>query len=139
MKYINTYIILSILYIKDLKIVKAASETANNLFKPIDNNAQSQDIKPADAGMSEGTDLLGLVNNILKYLFSFLGFIAVLIAVKAGFDILTSGTEDKRTDAMKTLLNAVIGIVVIIFAYTIVNFVIKGIVSVGEQGATLNP
>lgn len=60
------------------------------------------------------------------------GLIAVAFLVFAGFRYITSaGNEDQAEAAKKTIINAIIGIVVIILSYSIVTVVINELVRRG--------
>lgn len=60
------------------------------------------------------------VSNLLFYL----GLIMVAMALWGGWKILTSGSEDEGKEAgKKIIINAVIGIVIIFFAWTITSLV----------------
>ncbi len=77
------------------------------------------------------TDLRMVVVNIIKFVLGFLGILAVIIVLYAGFKwMLSGGSEEKIGDAKKMLIAGLIGLVIIIFAYIIVNFVITQIVEI---------
>jgi len=79
---------------------------------------------------------LAIVINIIQIALSFLGFIAVVIVIYAGFLWMTSGgNEDKLTEAKRWLKNGVIGLIIILSAWGLVTFVIKKLLDV--TGATL--
>lgn len=72
-----------------------------------------------------------LINSALGYL----GIIVVLIVLWAGFKWMTSGGKDEKVaDAKKTLINLVIGLTIMLTAYSIINFAIKAITD--ATGAT---
>jgi len=80
------------------------------------------DISPEDNGASL-EDSIGIIVNILLFL---LGAIAVIMIVIGGIRYATSnGDQSAITSAKNTILYAVIGLVVAIMAYAIVNFVIQ--------------
>lgn len=59
---------------------------------------------------------------------SYLGIIVVIIVLWAGFKWMTSGGKDEKVaDARRTLINLFIGLLIILSAYSIVNFVISAI------------
>ena len=61
------------------------------------------------------------------------GLIAVIMLVLGGFKYIISGGDSKKVDAAKnTILYAIIGLIIAVFAYAIVNFVIGAIGSVSE-------
>lgn len=85
-------------------------------------DAGIDDISPEDDGPSF-EDSLGIIVNILLFL---LGAIAVIMIVIGGIRYATSnGDQSAITSAKNTILYAVIGLIVAIMAYAIVNFVIQ--------------
>jgi len=79
----------------------------------------------AGTGLGSG-DIRFLIANIIKTALGLLGIIAVAIVLSAGFLWLTSqGEQDKIEKAKKILLNAVIGLAIILAAYAITVFVFK--------------
>ena len=82
----------------------------------------------ADTGLevSTETDPRALISNIVTYLMTFLGLIAVIVILLGGFKWMTAaGNEDKVAEAKKTIIAGCIGLVIILAAYAIVNFVIN--------------
>lgn len=64
------------------------------------------------------------IQTFVSGLLTFLGLVMVAMALWGGWKILTSGSEDEGKEAgKKIIINAVIGIVVIFFAWTITNLV----------------
>ena len=71
------------------------------------------------------TDPRQMAVDIVKYLMTFLGIIAVCVILYGGFIWMTaSGNEDKVDKAKKIIIAGAIGLVVVLAAYAIVNFVI---------------
>ena len=69
-------------------------------------------------------DLKETVINIIRLVLGLLGLIAVIIIMYGGFLWLTArGSEDKIDKAKRTLINGVIGLVIILLAWAIVLFV----------------
>ncbi len=67
-----------------------------------------------------------IIANIVNILLGFLGIVAVIIIMYAGFVWMTSnGNPDKINKAKKMLLGAVIGLIIIISAFSIVAFIIN--------------
>lgn len=73
---------------------------------------------------SDDTDLAtGLINMINRVL-TFLGVLLMFIVIYAGFLIITSnGEDDAITKGRKMIIYALIGVIVIVLSYTIVNFI----------------
>ncbi|OGL59753.1 hypothetical protein A3E96_02640 [Candidatus Uhrbacteria bacterium RIFCSPHIGHO2_12_FULL_46_13] len=81
-------------------------------------------------GLGTGTDVKGAIINIIKFLLTFLGLIAVIIVLYGGFQWMTAaGNEEKITSARSTLTAGLIGLVIILAAYAITSFIIQTVVS----------
>lgn len=75
------------------------------------------------------TDVRTLVGNIIKGFLGLLGLVAVGLLIYAGFLWMTSkGEEEQVTKAKRIILNAVIGLVIIIASYAIVAFIFRAVV-----------
>ncbi len=74
-----------------------------------------------------GTDDAGnLMANIVQILLFLLGAVAVIVIIIAGFNYVTANGDANRIQKSKNiLLYAVVGLVVAIFAYAIVDFVVS--------------
>jgi lysylphosphatidylglycerol synthetase-like protein (DUF2156 family) len=84
-------------------------------------------IDPGDIGIIEIEANL-LVSNILNTIYLVAGVIAVAVIIYAGIIYVTSaGDSASITKAKNTILYAVVGLVVIIMAFAITWFVIKGV------------
>jgi hypothetical protein len=69
------------------------------------------------------------IDNVLSIVFQITGSIALLMVVIGGFRyIVAHGDPSAVTQAKNTILYAIIGLLISIFAYTIVNFVIRRLV-----------
>ncbi len=68
------------------------------------------------------------ISTVLQIVFAFAGSIALLMVVIGGFRyIVAHGDPNSVSQARKTILYAVIGLLVCMAAYSIVLFVIKGV------------
>jgi hypothetical protein len=75
-------------------------------------------------GLNGATTLSELILGIIMYMLLFAGSIAVIFVIIGGFQYVTSGgNEEQAEKGRKTLINAVIGIVIIVLAYVIINVV----------------
>ena len=62
---------------------------------------------------------------VVTYLLTFLGIIAVVVILLGGFRWMTAGgNEDNVASAKKTVIAGMIGLVIVLSAYVIVNFVV---------------
>ncbi len=69
-----------------------------------------------------------LIGNIIKTLMGVVGVVAVLMIVWGGVMYMTSaGSDEKIGTAKKIITGAIIGLVISILAYVIIDFVIKAI------------
>lgn len=69
------------------------------------------------------TDIRTVITSTLNYVLSFLALIAVIVLVIAGIRLIVSqGNEEERDKAKKTILYAVIGLLIVLFARVIVGF-----------------
>ena len=93
----------------------------------------------ADAARCDGcpSDLFGesgafrKITNTILYI---VGVIAVIMLIIGGIRYVISGGDAKKvTDAKNTVLYAIIGLVIAIFAYAIVNFVITSLPSSEDE------
>lgn len=84
---------------------------------------------PSGAGLAptitQVRDLRTLVKNIANFALSFLGLTAVLIIIYGGFLFVTArGEEEQTTSGKKTITYALVGIVVILISFALVNTLI---------------
>lgn len=70
----------------------------------------------------------GLIYRVISLLLFVAGALAVLFVIIGGYQYITAaGNEEASEKGKKTLTNAVIGVVVIIMAYVIINVVVNTI------------
>ena len=85
----------------------------------------SVDINPNDLGVPQTPLTEGSIQTVLQTVFLVAGAIAVLIITIAGlFYVISLGNPQATKKAKDTILYALIGLGVSVFAYTIVRFVI---------------
>ncbi len=80
-----------------------------------------------NAGSLSGSgDLSTLIANVIRLALLFAGAIAVLFIIIGGYQYVTSaGNEESAEKGKKTLINAIIGIVIIVLSYVIVNVIAR--------------
>lgn len=80
----------------------------------------------ASTGLPQQTDLKLVISNIVRVILGFLGIIAVIIIMYGGFIWMTAGGDPTKVEkAKKILINAVIGLIIILTAFIIVSFIIR--------------
>lgn len=81
-------------------------------------------------GTTDNTDIRDVITKVLGYVLSFLALIAVVVIVIAGIRLIVSqGSEEERDKAKKTILYAVIGLLIVLFARVIVGFFTNDFIS----------
>jgi len=102
-------------------LVQQAHADEYPLIKPEDRPEQLNDTD--EIGTGEG--LRATIVKVINVLLTFLGIIAVVLFIWAGFLMMTSAGNDEAVEkGKKTMIWAAIGIIVILFAYVLVNFII---------------
>ena len=85
-----------------------------------------------NSGLAEGStvrDPRQIIVDIIKVVLGFLGILAVVIILFAGFKWMTAGgNEENVTAAKKMLIAGIIGLVIILSAYALATFIIKQII-----------
>ncbi|MCL4387231.1 MAG: pilin [Patescibacteria group bacterium] len=84
----------------------------------------SDEIKPTPMPINSNINIAKLITNIINYILGFSAALAVLFIIYGGIIYMTSSGDEKRTaNAKKILFSAIIGLVILILALVIVNFV----------------
>ncbi len=86
-------------------------------------------------GLNSSQSLPELIANVIRLMLLFAGAIAVVFVIIGGYQYLTSGgNEEAAEKGKKTLINAIIGVVVIILAYVIINVIVNLVSTPGGYG-----
>ena len=73
---------------------------------------------------ANGFDIGSLVRNIIEFIFALAGLVALIFVILAGFKFITIGGDSgKKEEAQKQIVAAVIGLLIIIFSYFIIQLV----------------
>lgn len=68
--------------------------------------------------------LPGMIGELILWLLSFAGVVALILIIVGGFKFITSGGDPKQVDgARKIITFALIGLVIILFAFAIINLI----------------
>ena len=101
-----------------------------NIFTRIATTGNNGTIK-VDGGLDggKGSDLSTAVIGIINGVVAVLGLVAVVVIIIGGINYMTSsGDAGKVKKAKDTILYGVIGLVICVLAFAIVNFVISNII-----------
>ncbi len=86
-----------------------------------------------------GEDIRVIAAKIIRIALSLLGIIAVALILYAGFTWMTSGgNEEKIASAKKTLINATIGLAIIMSSFAITQFIISRLAMATGSGGLVN-
>lgn len=84
--------------------------------------------KTNDLKNSQESDLMSVLNTIINVVIGVIGFIAVVMIIVGGVQYtLSSGDSGKVTKAKNTIMYGIIGLVIALLAFAIVNFVLSNI------------
>ncbi|MFW0838141.1 MAG: hypothetical protein ACKKL5_04025 [Candidatus Komeilibacteria bacterium] len=76
------------------------------------------------------TDAKDVVTNIIQVILGFLGLVAVIIILAGGFMWMTAGgNEDKVKKGRQLIINGIIGLIIILAAFSIATFVLNSLKS----------
>lgn len=74
------------------------------------------------------TDLMSTLNTIINVIIGVIGFVAVVVIILGGVQYTTSaGAADKVKTAKDTIMYGIIGLVIALLAFAIVNFILSSI------------
>ena len=83
----------------------------------------------SSAGLSAG-DLPTTVASLIRVVLGVLGIVAVVIILTGGFKWMTSGgNDDKVKSARKVMTSGIIGLVIVLSAFAIAQFVLSSVVT----------
>lgn len=136
MKQYFLLIILTLLILPIITINHASGQLINN-----PDELQANTEKTALTGNLSNVAVGTLAARGVQTILSLLGIIFLGLTLTAGFQWMTAGgNEDQISKAQKTLKAAIIGLIIVIAAYTITFFIFKalpfGMGSVGGPGSS---
>lgn len=85
------------------------------------------------AGVSNVEDPRQIIGNVINIALGFLGIVLLAYLLYAGFLWMTAGGSSEKVDQAKGMIkNAIIGLVIIVAAFAISNFVLTSLVGVAQ-------
>jgi hypothetical protein len=98
------------------------------LSPDVNNRIIDQSVKTQQAAGYETSSIGSIVATVIKAFLGLLGIIFIVLLVLAGYNWMTAaGDEQKITKAKDTIRTAIIGLIIIIAAYSITYFVFKAL------------
>ncbi len=123
---LSIFIVASLLGISSLFVSELSTPVLADTTAQI---RQGSNAVGGDEAGNGGNQVKVVIKNVIGILSFLVGLIAVLMIVIAGFRFVTSnGDSNTVSSAKNTIIYAVIGIVITVMAYAIVNFVIDNLV-----------
>ncbi len=81
-------------------------------------------VPKTSTGIVGASSVFELVTIVLKWLFTFAGIVATVYLIIGGYQYMTSaGNEEAAEQGRKTIVNAVIGIIAVVFAVTVITII----------------
>jgi len=116
----------SLLLLMSAAVVAASPAGAQNLWDKQTGLGDNGSVGEAFGDPGEPTDFRLVVANLISVLLGFIGVIFLVLMIIAGYRWMTAGgNEDQVKKAKSQMANAVIGLVVVLMAYSITYFVSK--------------
>jgi phage shock protein PspC (stress-responsive transcriptional regulator) len=113
-----------------IPILLAQTDAANNALEGLG-------VAGSTAGYEDAPGVAELTANLINALLSLLGIAFLLLLIYAGIlYMLASGDEEKVKKAKRVIVNAVIGLVLVVSAYAIASFIFTSVLPtvVGTTG-----
>ncbi len=81
------------------------------------------------SGLTESTDLAGILMNITNYILGFITIVAVLMLIWGGIQYLTAAGDEAMVESAKhTITYAIIGLVIVGISYAVVVVVVNTLI-----------
>lgn len=107
-------------YTAVLTEVYAGSQAPNITTPPVKGTI------PNNSGVYQGTNFIDAVELIITWLLGLIGIIVFVIFLFAGFEYATAGdNQDKAKSAQSRMVNSVIGLLILFFAFVASNAVLS--------------
>lgn len=110
--------------------LQALPVAATGKIRCPDGSTVSGDLSNCGAIKSDlnNNNLMGTLNQIINVIIGVIGFIAVIVIILGGVEYTTSaGDSGKVKKAKDTIMYGIIGLVIALLAYSIVNFVLSSL------------
>lgn len=130
MKKLTLSVIAAVLTVFGLGCVATISPAYAGGFCPNGNTWTSSytECKDEQGIKGQNDDLMGVLNTVINVVLGVIGFVAVAMIIMGGISFTTSqGDAAKTTKARNTILYGVVGLVIALLAFAIVNFVLNSV------------
>lgn len=126
-KIINTFLVAAALFFGTAVFVAPVAYAETDCAKTPDAAVCQVQTGVKDAGGSSNTtSLTTIITNIINVLLFIAGALAVIMIIIGGFRYMTSNGEQAHIKAAKdTIMYSIVGLIVALLAYAIVNFIVS--------------
>lgn len=112
--------------------------TVHPVFAQVENADKSLQTISKNAGVGT-SDLPTIIGNIINVIFGILGIVLLGYLLYAGFLWMTSGGDDKKVGAAKTMIrNAIIGLIIMASAFALARWIISALSEATESGTGIS-
>ena len=103
-------------------------QTGNTEIAGAINSEITSGMNATSAGTSTPTDANVVIKNVTNIMFFIIGAVSVIMLIYGGIRYTTSGgNANSVTAAKNTVIYSIVGLVISIFAYAIVNFIVTNV------------
>lgn len=103
-------------------------QTGNTEIAGAINSEITSGMNATSAGTSTPTDANVVIKNVTNIMFFIIGAVSVIMLIYGGIRYTTSGGNTNSVTAAKnTVIYSIVGLVISIFAYAIVNFIVTNV------------
>ncbi len=122
-KHVISFILLSLfLFVMVLPIIQVQAQGI------VPEGTNSEQVDKKEYGAYELSDFTVLLINVSKWILGISGSLALLAFILGGvLFLISAGSREKVDQAKKMLSGAVIGLAIVFFSYTIINFILNTI------------
>jgi len=136
-------LILIVLSILGILLIISPDTTLASFRAPDIVNPPEKGAIPDNSGVYQGTNFVDSLELIINWILGFIGIVVFGIFLFAGFEYATSGgSDDKAKEARSRMANAIIGLIIIFFAFVasnvVLSFVFQDSIPVEEEEIEAN-
>ena len=108
-------------------------------FSPPNATLPDKGAIPGGTGLFQGTSLIEAVVMIIRWILGFIGIIIFGIMLFAGFEYATAGGDEAKTkNAQNRIANAIIGLIIVFFAFVASNAILGFVFQTNPNNTNTN-
>ena len=127
-KNLLCFALLMAIFVPAFAVLTMAAPAHASIKEDINANLGATSLSELGGGTSNS--LPKVIGGIIRILLGFLGVLFIILIIWAGFQWMTAGGDDGKVKKAKQLIiNATIGILIILASYGITNFIIGSVIN----------